>query len=87
MCLKFKEDDVTLLSGSYQSSEESQMSLWQIAKATKVPCLSIFLNLCTTLLGITFYSFVPSSGDFASLVQILNYTGLIGIKNTQVVIV
>jgi len=50
----------------------------ELILGTKIPCISIFLNFYTSLLLISFYSFVPSTGVFTSLVQILNYATLLG---------
>eukprot|EP01116_Phalansterium_solitarium_P019973 TRINITY_DN5761_c0_g1_i2.p1 TRINITY_DN5761_c0_g1~~TRINITY_DN5761_c0_g1_i2.p1 ORF type:complete len:459 (+),score=106.27 TRINITY_DN5761_c0_g1_i2:79-1377(+) len=43
-----------------------------------MPCISIFLNMSTTILPLTFYQFMPTSNDVPCLSQTLNYVYLAG---------
>ncbi len=48
----------------------AELSILDLLKIIKIPCISVFLNLFTSVLLITFYSYVPSNGTFSSLVQV-----------------
>jgi len=73
-----EEERESLLTDEYKEIlKPKNLSFTQLISATKIPCISIFLNFFTTLLLISFYSYVPSNGKFTSLVQILNYSSLI----------
>jgi len=60
---------------SFQSTKE--LTTCQLIVALKLPLMSIFISLFSTVLVLTFYSYIPSSCTIPSLTQILNYVTLL----------